>query len=210
MPVIPKKKKFREEEVGLSEKRRIKRLIYLTKNIPRCVKCPRLRINGMAIPFWSRKSRYLALAEAPGEEEVEKGKETPLVGPAGYKWQLEIERLGLKREDFVLINSVQCRPVVNGRNGKPTFEEMANCCFWVKKYIEAAEPEKILVMGNHAVWSLLGGKGTSLGGITKISGKFIGIHRGIPVYACIHPASLLYSNDNLSLFRKSLKKFKEA
>ena len=207
MPVIPKKKKTREEDISLSENKKLKRLIYLTENISRCKKCSRLRPNGMAIPYWNMKSKYLALAEAPGREEIKA--ETPLVGPAGDKWEKEIERLGFEREDFVLINSVQCRPVVNGRNGKPTFNEMINCKFWVNKYIEAVRPEKILAMGNYAVWALFE-TGNTLGGIMVSSGKFIGNYRNIPVYACIHPASLLYHNDNLSLFRRSLKKFKEA
>jgi len=206
MPVIPKKKKFKEEDISFSEDKKLKRLIYLSENITRCKKCVRLRQNGMAIPYWNMKARYLALAEAPGREEVKA--ETPLVGPAGEKWERAIQRLGLEREDFVLINSVQCRPVVNGRNGKPTFGEIINCRFWVNKYIEAVRPERILAMGNYAVWSLFG-TGNTLGGIMASSGKFIGNYMNIPVWACIHPASLLYHNDNLPLFRKSLKNFKE-
>jgi len=207
MPVIPKKKKIREEDISLPDERKLKRLIYLTDNIPRCKKCARLRKNGMAIPYWNMSSKYLALAEAPGREEVIA--ETPLVGSAGEKWEKEIRRLSLRRDDFVLINSVQCRPVVGGRNGKPTFEEIINCRFWVNKYIETAKPEKILAMGNYAVWALFG-TGNTLGGIMASSGKFIGNYMNIPVWACIHPASLLYSQDNLALFRRSLKKFKEA
>ena len=209
MPVIPKKKKFREEDVSFSEDKKHKRLTYLTENISRCKKCARLRPNGMAIPYWSRKSKYLALVEAPGREEAKA--KTPLVGSAGDKWKKEIERLGFKREDFCILNSVQCRPVESGRNGKPAFNEMINCRFWVNKYIEAVRPEKILAMGNYAVWSLFGRDRDMLGGITAKSGKFIGDYRNIPVYACLHPASLLYFyKDNLPLFRKSLKKFKEA
>ena len=195
MPVIPKKKRIREKEISFSsEDKKLKRLIHLRKNIPRCKKCSRLRSNGMAIPYWTMKAKYLALAEAPGDKEVKA--KTPLVGPAGEKWEGEIKRIGLEREDFILINSVQCRPIVNGRNGKPTFEEIINCRFWVNKYIEAAKPERILAMGNYAVWSLFG-TGNTLGGIMASSGKFIGNYRNIPVWACIHPASLLYHNDNL-------------
>lgn len=207
MPVIPKKKKFRYDSLVDSNRRKFDRLTYLSENIPRCKKCARLRQNGMAIPYWNMSSKYLALAEAPGREEALA--ETPLVGSAGKKWEKEINRLGLEREDFVLINSVQCRPVVDGRNGKPTLTEIENCRFWVNKYIEVIRPEKILAMGNYAVWSLFK-TGNTLGGIMGSSGKFIGNYMNIPVWACIHPASLLYHNDNLGLFRKSLKKFKEA
>jgi len=206
MPVIPKKKKV-NLEISPQEKRRIIRLKILDEYIQKCKKCPRLRSNGMAIPYWNIKSRYLALAEAPGKEEVEQ--KTPLIGPAGDIFIKGIRKLGLKREDFVLLNSVQCRPVVGGRNGKPTCDEIINCRFWINKYIKVSKPEKILAMGNYAVYSLFG-TGNSLGGIMASSGKFIGDYKNIPVYACIHPASLLYHNDNLTLFRKSLNKFKEA
>jgi len=205
MPVIPKKKKV-NLETSPQEKSRIIRLKILDEYIQKCKKCPRLRPNGMAIPYWNIKSRYLALAEAPGKEEVEQ--KIPLIGPAGDIFIKGIRKLGLKREDFVLLNSVQCRPVVGKRNGKPTCDEIINCRFWVNKYIEVSRPEKILAMGNYAVYSLFG-TGNSLGGIMASSGKFIGDYKGIPVYACIHPASLLYHNDNKVLFKKSLKKFKE-
>lgn len=200
MSVVPKKKKAKV--FG-----KVRKLKILTEHIPRCKKCLTLRSNGMAIPFWKPESRFLGIAEAPGRVEVEA--KTPLVGPAGDKWREEIERIGLTREDFVLLNSVQCRPVVSGRNGKPTFDEMINCWFWVKKYIESARPEKILAMGNYAVWSIFR-TGSTLGGIMGSSGKLIGTCCNVPVYACIHPASLLYSNDNLTIFRESLRKFKAA
>jgi len=206
MPVISKKKKI-NLETSSQEKSRIIRLKILDEHIQKCKKCPRLRPNGIAIPYWNIKSRYLGLAEGPGKVEVEE--KTPLVGDAGDIFIKEIKRLGFKRKDFVLLNSVQCRPVVGKRNGKPTFEEIINCKFWVNKYIEVSKPEKILAMGNYAVYSLFG-TGNSLGGIMASSGKFIGNYRNIPVYACIHPASLLYHNDNLTLFKKSLNKFKEA
>ena len=211
MPVIPKKKRT-NWEISPQEKSRIIRLKILDEHIQRCKKCSRLRPNGIAIPYWNIESKYLGLAEAPGGEEVEC--KTPLVGDAGKKWEKEIKRLGFKRKDFVLINSVQCRPVVGKRNGKPTFEEMINCKFWVNKYIEVSRPEKILAMGNYAVYSLFG-TGNSLGGIMASSGKFIGNYGKIPVYACIHPASLLYHNQSSDsgvkfLFRKSLRNFKEA
>jgi len=206
MPVISKKKRI-NWETSSQEKRRIIRLKILDEHIQKCKKCPRLIPNGIAIPYWNIKSRYLALAEAPGKEEVEES--TPLIGPAGDIFIKGIKRLGFKREDFALLNSVQCRPVVGKRNGKPTCDEIINCRFWVNKYIEVSRPEKILAMGNYAVYSLFG-TGNSLGGIMASSGKFIGNYGNIPVYACIHPASLLYHNDNEVLFKKSLRKFKEA
>jgi len=206
MPVIPKKKKI-NLEMSPQEKSKIIRLKILNEQIIRCKKCPRLRPNGMAIPYWTKKSKYLGLAEGPGKVEVEE--KTPLIGPAGDIFIKGIKEIGFKREDFVILNSVQCRPVVGKRNGKPTFDEMINCRFWVNKYVEVSRPEKILAMGNYAVYSLFG-TGNSLGGITASSGKFIGNYANIPVYACIHPASLLYNDDNKILFKKSLKNFKEA
>ena len=60
MPVIPKKKKI-NWETSSQEKSRIIRLKILDEHIQKCKKCPRLRPNGIAIPYWNIKSRYLAL-----------------------------------------------------------------------------------------------------------------------------------------------------
>lgn len=177
----------------------IRKLSILSRNVGRCNKCKRLRPNGMAVPWWHPTAEYLALAEAPGEEEVGS---SPLVGTAGKFWAKENNRVGLKRQNFIIINTVQCRPVENGRNGKPTYNEIENCRFWVERYIEVAKPKKIIAFGNYALYYLF--KMTS--GITKECGK-VHIYKEIPVYPCVHPAYVLRNPESIEKYRSVLHAF---
>jgi len=186
----------------------IRRLQYLTDNIIYCRKCDRLRLNGIAIPYWNPKSKYVILAEGPGRNEVEDM--TPLVGDAGKLTFREIRKIiGLKREDFFLINSVQCRPLTpEGRNGKPTFGEIENCSFWINKYLETIKPKYLLAFGNYAMDFLFR---ENTGIVSKC-----GTHRlydlcgnKINVFPCIHPANVIYNPENIELFRKSLRRFRK-
>ena len=68
-------------------KSQIRKLEFLDKKIQECKKCKNLYLNGMAVPFWTRNSRFLMIAEAPGKDEVKEDTRTPLVGKAGRLFQ---------------------------------------------------------------------------------------------------------------------------
>jgi DNA polymerase len=56
--------------------------------------------------------------EAPGKQEVLCG--TPVVGKAGKKlWDIAA-KYQLYRDNFAIINTVNCRPIDGTKNGKPT------------------------------------------------------------------------------------------
>ena len=184
-------------------KSQINKLTILTENISRCNKCERLRKNGMAIPFWTKNSRYLILAEAPGGEEVLEHLQTPLVGEAGVLCWKILKSYKLYREDFVILNSIQCRPVENGRNGKPRTVEIDTCKFWTDKYIKISQPKAILAFGNYAMYYLF----NEISGIKRSNGNIRYYHK-IPVIPCLHPASLLYDRENKLKFKIAIKKFK--
>lgn len=219
MKVRPLKRKvyLKSSIINNSElnQKQIRKLEFLSEKIEFCNKCKRLRKNGMAIPYWSKKSKYLMLAEAPGFFEVQKENRTPLVGKAGKLCFEVLNDLGFNREDFLIINCVQCRPLnERGTNGKPFEEEINNCDFWFKKYLEVLNPSIILAFGGYALGKSLGHPSDI--GITKMSGNLITLGLSSPmasyrykVFACIHPASVLYSSENKRLFIESLKKFKE-
>jgi|GEM_PF-5175560 len=185
----------------------IKKLSYLNKKIQSCHKCKNLWRNGKAFPYFTKFSQLLAIAEGPGKEEVQEDYQTPLIGKAGRLLFRELGRkeINLKRKDFMILNTVQCRPVIDGKNGKPSLEEIENCKFWTSKYIEIFSPEIIIAFGNYALNYFF----EDNLGITKESGFVRHLDNGTKVIPCLHPASLLYSSDNLSLFRHSLKVFKE-
>jgi len=225
---IKPKKKIRKIIRSKKLKLDINKLEILGRKIVECNKCSNLRKNGIAVPSWSEDTKYGIILEAPGREEIEIGKlrgfpidkitgsriGCPLIGPAGrLMWNNIWDRLALERKDFLVLNSTQCRPVKNGRNGKPTYEEIGNCNFWVYKYLAYSGIKHLLVCGNLAYW-LFSGKEV---GITKRCGEMhkayipTSIKRGryINIYPCIHPASVLYHKENLKFLQKSLEKFKK-
>jgi len=209
------KKKIQEQKrVGELD---ISKLKILDKKIVECNKCSNLRKNGIAIPSWTKDSKYGVILEAPGREEIEvgvangTGRGIPLVGAAGRLMWNKIWNMGaLERKDFLVINTVQCRPVKDGKNGKPIFSEIRNCNFWVKRYIEASGIEKWLVCGNYAYYYFQGiDKGIThrCGGMEQL--KFFG-NMDLLLYPCVHPASLLYpagAKSNKLLLENSIKKF---
>ena len=186
----------------------IKKLNFLNEKLRDCQKCKNLFNNGKAYPYYTRHSKYLMLAEAPGGEEVHEDYQTPLVGRSGIKMFTELSRhkLKFKRKDFMILNTVQCRPVIGTTNGKPSNKEIETCRFWTSKYIEIFEPEIILALGNYANKYFFDDDRL---GITRESGIIRTLDNGIKVMPCIHPASLLYSSDNLSIFRSTLKAFRK-
>lgn len=186
----------------------LRKLSFLNKKIKECDLCERICNNGKAFPFFSRSSKYLMMAEAPGEEEVQKDKQTPLVGTSGVRLfnELSKHKLKFKRKDFLILNTIQCRPVVNGKNGKPTKSEIENCKIFTSRFIEVFEPKVILALGNYANkyffeddWE----------GISIENGRVRVLESGIKVIPCFHPAAILYSPEKFSHFLFALKKFKQ-
>ncbi|MFA6804352.1 MAG: uracil-DNA glycosylase, partial [Candidatus Methanomethylophilaceae archaeon] len=88
-----------------------------------CSLCPlcagRTRI---VLPSGNLDSKIAFVGEAPGENEDMEGK--PFVGRAGKILDEIMLNAGLKREDFMITNTVKCRPP---NNRDPTDEEMRAC-----------------------------------------------------------------------------------
>jgi uracil-DNA glycosylase family 4 len=198
------------------KKKVINELSFISKEIEECYACSNIRfgmnshLGGKAIPFWSERSWLMAIAEAPGKEEVEN--KTPLVGPAGKIFFSKMEKIGLIRKDFILINSIQCRPIdIFERNDKPLIKEQINCKkLWIDKYIEIFEPEYILAVGKYAINSLMGNNNKDFYSITKLCGKILSYEHSsnkppIKVFPFLHPARLIYIPEDSDLFDKSLR-----
>lgn len=180
----------------------IRRLNILVSAIPTCNRCS-LRKNGMAIPYFSERSRFLMLAEAPGFEEIQEDQKTPLVGKAGRTLFSHLKNFGFAREDFLIINTVQCRPVTSsGKNGKPSYEEIEACRYWTSRIWQVFKPKLVLAFGNYACYYFW----QEESGILSKSGEIRTFKKSI-VIPCIHPASILYNPINKSVFKRSLKVF---
>jgi len=126
-------------------------------------------------------AKLMIVGEAPGADEDVQGH--PFVGRAGQLLTRIIEAIDLKRSDVYIGNILKCRPPSN-RN--PEEDEIFVCMPFLKKQIEAIDPDIICTLGNFATQSLLQTKT----GITRLRGKFHALD-GRKVMPTYHPSYLL-------------------
>ena len=183
----------------------VNKLYQYCCDIRKCASCM-IRKNGMATPLWHRGCPYLIIGEAPGREEVEQ--ERPFVGKSGgFLWDI-LREFQLGEHLFAVINSIQCRPVVDGKNGKPSKVDMKRCKYNIEKFIDIIRPKKILLLGNYAKAQMLGGD-RDIGGIKALNATEAEV-KGIPAVLSVHPAVCIYQgNEGKSLLREAITKFKE-
>ncbi len=127
------------------------------------------------------EAELMFIGEAPGAEEDIQGR--PFVGPAGQLLTRLIEKMGLKREDVYIANTIKCRPPMN-RN--PAKEELQKCMPFLKKQIAIIRPKVIMTLGDVATRALLG----DVGSISRVRGKRFQ-YEGIVVIPTYHPSYLL-------------------
>ena len=185
-------------------KHQIRLLELLDEELLSCKDCD-LWTGGTSKPYWTPASKYGMIGEAPGEKEVRK---SPFVGPAGKKLWGIANLLGLKREDFIIINTVNCRPIdKDGNNGKPTPDQCDTCFPYMRKYLRIVKPEKIILLGNYAVGSLTGeNSGIMKKNSSVVRNEFFNLNMVLSV----HPSMCIYagSKGKVMLY-ESMKVFKE-
>jgi len=163
-------------------------LSLLDDQIQNCDNC-NLHYGGRCKPYWTENFKYVLIGEAPGKNEVEEN--TPFCGKAGKHLWDAMNKNGLNRDDFLIINSVNCRPVKDGKNGKPELHQMEKCKKWINKYVRVANPSKILLLGNYALGTILG-----YDGIMRLNGMvFDNEEFQCKVVASIHPSMCIYRRD---------------
>ncbi|GAB5447793.1 uracil-DNA glycosylase [Gymnodinialimonas sp.] len=130
-------------------------------------------------------ARVMIVGEAPGREEDSTGK--PFVGRAGQLLDKMFGAIGLDRDaegagGLYITNMLPWRPPQN-RDPKP--EELAMMKPFVQRHIALADPDVLVLMGNHACAGLLGRRG-----ITRMRGTWEEVG-GKPAMPMCHPAYLL-------------------
>ncbi len=96
-------------------------------------------------------ARVMFVGEAPGAEEDREG--LPFVGRSGKLLDRMIAAIGLKRSEVYIANIVPWRPP---GNRTPTPQELAICLPFIRRQIELANPDILVVMGKPAMQTLLG------------------------------------------------------
>jgi len=184
----------------------------ITEKVRKCQKCE-FYSNGKAYPFFGKHAKFLMIGEAPHVEEIKQG--FPFVGDSGETmWKSINSLIYLDREDFVILNSVMCKPTVPlGKTvGKPKKENIDICLIKSTNalpYLNAVFGIKhILSLGNYAKY-IFTGNNTGIESKSGISENIIYLDKEFTITYCIHPASILHNPSNKTKFEQSLISFKE-
>lgn len=176
-------------------------------NIRACRRCD-LKKNGMAVPFIGSKLKCILIGEAPGKNEIRQGE--PFVGRAGKLLMEKFQRHGFTRENFLILNSTNCRPVFlkegKVQNGKPSMHEIEACRVHNSFYIKNSGVKYIMTLGNYAQ-SMFTGK---TGNISQRVGDIISVYDDKQVYINYHPAATIYDPSKMKLFMLVIDDFCKA
>lgn len=125
-----------------------------------CVGCPLHSIGAsFARTDGSGRNGVALIGEALGETEAIGGK--PFLGDAGYQLNSILHRAGLKREHFLILNTINCHPPNNYLDGAPyELGAIHHCSPYFDETLKQHPEIKVLVaMGNTAMYKLLGQRG---------------------------------------------------
>lgn len=121
--------------------------------LPECGRCglyktcitPFMPVSGKG------RKRVLIIAEAPGENEDERG--IQLIGNSGMKLVQLLHRIGVNmRKDCWLTNALICRPP---KNAEPNNKQIDFCRPNLARTIEDLQPDVIIPLGKTAIRSLM-------------------------------------------------------
>ena len=133
-------------------------------------------------------ARLMIIGEAPGRDEDMVG--LPFVGVSGQLLDKMLASIGLDRSHFYIANLLPWRPP---GNRTPTAEETAMMLPWLRRHVQLANPDYVLILGGSAAKAVLDTKD----GILKLRGRWQDVDFGDaimrPTLASLHPAYLLRS-----------------
>jgi DNA polymerase len=130
-------------------------------------------------------ARVMIIGEGPGADEDRQGK--PFVGRAGQLLDKMLACIGLDRTSVYIANVVPWRPP---GNRTPTPQELALCLPFIRRQIELAAPDLLVLLGASSAQTLLAEKE----GIMRLRGHWRDYDcdgRKIRALPMLHPAYLL-------------------
>lgn len=201
-------------EFGPREKRMLFLLIDQMKECRTCYGREGTALGGFVPPFIGNKfqdSGIMLLGEAPGKEEVDSG--FPFTGKAGKKLWECFENYSLYPENFMIWNSINCRPVKpSGGNGKPDVFTTANCFEHFRRAVKIVNPRLIVALGQYAIDFL---PCRTFGGVKRMCGRIDELSEEpfetlkVKVLYGIHPASTIYDSSNMDYLKIVAKRIVE-
>ena len=114
-------------------------------------------------------ARLMVIGDVPGRDEDRVG--LPLVGPEGQLFDRMLASIGLSRADCYIAPLIPWRPP---GNRTPTAEEMDLLLPWLRRHIQLAAPQMLLLLGGVPAKALL----PAGGGILKLRGRWHDVDYG--------------------------------
>lgn len=149
-------------------------------------------------------ARVMFVGEAPGKDEDREG--LPFVGRAGQLLDRMLAAIGLDRTQAYIANIVPWRPP---GNRTPTPQETELCLPFIRRQIELANPDYLVLLGGSAALGLTGAKD----GILKLRGRWLDFDTGtrtIKALPTLHPAYLLRTPSQKKLAWRDFRVLKAA
>lgn len=177
--------------------------LHWEMQLKNCTKC-RLSINRTQVVPGEGNSNasMMIIGQNPGFNEDQQGK--PFIGKSGVKLNELLYKLNIDRNDVYVTNIVKC---FTPANRTPELDELKACEPHLKFEIDTIRPKVIIALGDPAIPTLTGFKGT----VTKAinSDLFFTLNYNnqkliIPVIACYHP-SYLCRNEHTSMLDSCVK-----
>jgi len=145
-------------------------------------------------------AKIMLIGEAPGKNEDETGR--PFIGMAGKLLSEILHEAGLDRSEIFITSIVKCRPEGNRKPKKPEYTKCIT--LYLNKQIELINPDIIGLLGNSAIYALIGEKN-----IKQIHGNTYELN-GRKFMALFHPAAALYSRKLLPQLKEDMLMLKNA
>lgn len=187
--------------------RSVKELEETSAAIAACQRCELAKTRTKVVPGeGSHRAEVMFIGEAPGREEDVQGR--PFVGRAGKLLDRLLAEIGIGRNEVFIGNVLKCRPTSpEGKDRRPTEEEVSACSHFLDSQIEKIKPKVICTLGDTATHYILRKYGIKPDGISKIHGRVFEADKLkiIPLY---HPAAALYTYRLEKVMREDFMKIK--
>ena len=140
------------------------------------------------------RAALMLIGEQPGDAEDLQGH--PFVGPAGKLLHNALREAGIDERDTYVTNAVKhFKYVLRGKrriHASPKRTEVKACLPWVEAEIDAVRPRLVVALGAIAAKALLGPAFR----LTANRGRAFPSELGPPVFATVHPSSILRAPDD--------------
>ncbi|MEM2122122.1 MAG: uracil-DNA glycosylase [Candidatus Bathyarchaeia archaeon] len=175
----------------------------LHMEITKCTRCPLYRGRRKAVPGeGDPKAELMFVGEGPGREEDIQGR--PFVGRAGKLLDELLDEIKVERSSVFITNIVKCRPSEEGKDRRPTDEEIESCTAYLDRQIQLINPRIICTLGDTATRYIFRKNNLRIAPLSVIHGRAFDVKKCI-VFPCYHPAAALYNPQLRGLFSEDFK-----